>query len=61
MELDQFVCHNENDEVLLPPMKCKVIGIHNSDKEKCKGIVELKYMEQLEIENKEILQSPPIV
>ena len=25
------------DEVRLFPMKCKVTGIHNSDKEKCKG------------------------
>lgn len=47
LELDQFVCHNEDGEVLLPPMKCKVTGIHNSDKEKCKGIVEIEYIEQL--------------
>ena len=51
LELDQFTYHNESGEVLLPPMKCKVTGIRNSDQEKCKGIVEFKYMEQLENES----------
>lgn len=45
--LDQFVCHNEDGEVLLPPMKCKVIGIRNGESPRCRGIIELEYIEQL--------------
>lgn len=45
--LDQFVCHNEDGEVLLPPMKCKVIGICDGESTRCRGIIELEYVEQL--------------
>jgi len=49
LELDQFECHNEDGEVLLPPMKCRVRNIRHSDNEKCKGIVELEYVEKLPV------------
>ena len=49
LELDQFECHNEDGEVLLPPMKCKVRNIRHSDNEKCKGIIELELLEQLPV------------
>ena len=42
--IETFVCHNEESPII--SMKCKVTGIHNSDKEKCKSIVEIEYMEQ---------------
>lgn len=48
LELDQFISHNEDGEVLLPPMKCRVIDIGKSTNEKCSGIVKLEYMEPLE-------------
>ncbi|MHB1483712.1 MAG: hypothetical protein ACYCYI_03520 [Saccharofermentanales bacterium] len=51
LELDQFECHNEEGEVLLPPMKCKVINIHNSSNVRCRGIIELEYIEELVINN----------
>lgn len=47
LKLDQFECHNEEGEVLLPPMKCRVNNIHESDKKRCKGIIELEYIERL--------------
>jgi hypothetical protein len=48
LELDQFPSvRNEEGEVLLPPMKCKVKNIRNSDNEKCRGIIELEYIEKL--------------
>lgn len=49
LKLDQFECHNEEGEVLLPPMKCKVNNIHASDKKRCRGIIELEYIERLPI------------
>lgn len=48
LPLDQFVCHNEDGEVLLPPMKCKVMGIRKGGNERCRGIIELEYLEQLQ-------------
>lgn len=47
LTLDQFVCHNEDGEVLLPPMKCKVTGIRKGEDKRCRGIIELEYLEQL--------------
>ena len=47
LKLDQFECHNEEGEVLLPPMKCKVSNIHASDNKRCRGIIELEYIESL--------------
>ena len=48
LELDQFdsFVRNENGEILLPPMKCKVKNIRNST-ENCKGVIELEYLEKL--------------
>lgn len=43
LELDQFMTHNEDGEVLLPPMKCNVTGIRGTDIKHCKGIVDLEY------------------
>lgn len=47
LQLDQFVCHNEEGEVLLPPMKCQVTSIRNGENERCRGIIALDYMDQL--------------
>lgn len=47
LPLDRFVCHNEDGEVLLPPMKCKVIGIRKGESKRCRAIIELEYLEQL--------------
>lgn len=49
LKLDQFECHNEEGEVLLPPMKCRVNNIYASDKKRCRGIIELEYLERLQI------------
>ncbi len=49
LELDQFVTHNEDGEVLLPPMKCRVIGIRSTDIMRCKGIVDLAYSGSLSV------------
>lgn len=47
LELDQFVTHNEDGEVLLPPMVCKVSDIRSSEHSACKGIIELEYIKPL--------------
>ncbi len=47
LELDQFITHNEDGEVLLPPMKCRVLDIRESEDARCKGIIRLEYLEQL--------------
>lgn len=50
LELDQFPSvRNEKGEVLLPPMKCKLTNIRNSDNEKCRGIFEFEYIEKLPV------------
>lgn len=43
LELDQFITHNEDGEVLLPPMRCKVVSIRDAQNPKCKGIIDLEY------------------
>lgn len=47
LELDSFVTHNEEGEVLLPPMVCKVVDIRFSEHRACKGIIELEYVKPL--------------
>ena len=47
LQLDGFVCHNEEGEVLLPPMKCKVTDIRNGSSRRRRKIIALEYMEQL--------------
>lgn len=47
LELDQFVTHNEEGEVLIPPMVCKVSDIQSSEYSTCKGIIELEYIKPL--------------
>jgi AraC-like DNA-binding protein len=37
----------EKGDVLLPPMKCRVKNLRESDNEKCRGIVEFEYLERL--------------
>ncbi|MGI6239124.1 MAG: hypothetical protein ACOYI5_05795 [Christensenellales bacterium] len=38
----------QENEVLLPPMKCEITNIrHDSGNERCRGIIELKYLERL--------------
>lgn len=49
LPLDPFISHNENGEVLLPPMKCRVTGIRGSENERCRGIIALEYLEQLQV------------
>lgn len=49
LELDQFVTHNEEGEVLLPPMKCRVVDIRSSEHSTCKGIIELEYIETFDL------------
>ena len=51
LELDQFdsFVRNEDSEILLPPMKCKVKNTRNSNNENCKGIIELEYLEKLPV------------
>lgn len=41
----------QENEVLLPPMKCKITNIRrDSGNEKCRGVVELEYMERLPVD-----------
>lgn len=49
LELDRFdrFIRNEDGEVLLPPMKCKVKNKRNSDNKNCRGIIEVEYLEKL--------------
>ncbi len=47
LELDSFATHNEEGEVLLPPMVCKVVNIRFSEHSACKGIIELEYIRPL--------------
>lgn len=47
LPLDKFITHNEDGEVLLPPMKCKVVGIRKADNVRCRSVVELEYLDQL--------------
>ncbi len=48
-QFDSFV-RNEDDEILLPPMKCKVKNTRNNDNNgNCKGIIELEYLEKLSV------------
>ena len=51
LELDEHEEYSqrwwENGEVLLPPMKCRVKNLRDSDNENCKGIIELEYTERL--------------
>ena len=51
LKLDQFdsFVRNEDGEILLPPMKCKVKNTRNNNNEKCKGIIELEYLEKLPV------------
>ena len=51
LELDEHEeyskCWWESGEVILPPMKCRVKNLRDSDNEKCKGIIEFEYLERL--------------
>lgn len=51
LELDRFdsFVRNEDGEILLPPMKCRINNWRNSDNGHCKGIIELEYLEKLSI------------
>ncbi len=51
LELNQFdsFVRNEDDEVLLPPMKCKVKNTRNNNNGNCKGIIELEYLGKLPV------------
>ncbi len=52
LELDRFITHNEDGEVLLPPMRCKVTGIEHIEKNNCKGIIHLQFIEALNVCNR---------
>lgn len=43
LELDRFVTHNEDGEVLIPPMSCRVAAIDNTGYQRRKGVVALEY------------------
>jgi AraC-type DNA-binding domain-containing proteins len=51
LELDDYEEYSkdwwEKGEVLLPPMKCVVKNIRESENVKCKGIIEFEYLERL--------------
>jgi len=49
LDLNQFppFIRNEDNEVLLSPMKCKIIDIYNNDNINCKAIIKMEYIEQL--------------
>lgn len=51
LELDQFdyFIRNEDGEILLPPMKCKVKNTRTSNNQNCKEIIELEYLEKLPV------------
>lgn len=51
LELDQFdsFVRNEDGEILLPPMKCKVKNTRTNNNENCKGTIELEYLEKLPV------------
>jgi len=51
LELDQFdyFIRNEDGEILLPPMKCRIKNIRNNDKGNCKRTIELEYLEKLPV------------
>lgn len=59
LELDQFdrIVRNEDGEVLLPPMKCKIKNIRSSDNENCRGIIELEYIEKIPVDNTYIISA----
>lgn len=44
LELDRFITHNEDGEVLLPPMKCRVVGMRNAQTARCREIINLEYI-----------------
>ena len=48
LELNQFdhFIRNEDDEVLLPPMKCRIKNTHGSNNGKCKEEIELEYLKE---------------
>lgn len=52
LELDHFITHNEDGEVLLPPMRYKVVHMRNASNPNCKGIIEIDCISSL----KEIFQ-----
>ncbi len=51
LPLDPFVCHNEEGEVLLPPMRCRITEIVPGEggNPRYRGIIRLEYLENLDI------------
>ena len=47
LELDPLITHNEEGEVILPPMRCRVRGLRESSRPHCRCVVELEYREPL--------------
>lgn len=47
LELDPFITHNEDGEILLPPMQCKVTDIRPISNSRCRGIINLTYIKPL--------------
>jgi len=49
LELNQFdsFIRNEDGEILLPPMKCKVKNTRTDNDKNCKGVIELEYIEEI--------------
>jgi hypothetical protein len=49
LELDKFACHNEDGEVLLPPMRCRVTEIIRGERKNCRAVIRLEYVERINI------------
>lgn len=47
LPLDPYITHNEDGEVLLPPMRCRVTEIRGGTVGRCRGVIALEYLEQL--------------
>lgn len=52
LELNQFdyFIRNEDGEILLPPMKCRIKNIRNANIKNCKGVLELEYLERIPVD-----------
>lgn len=44
LRLDPFVTHNEEGEVLLPPMRCRASGIRSGGSPRRRGVIALDYL-----------------
>lgn len=52
LELNKFdyFIRNEDGEILLPPMKCRIKNIRNTNIKNCKGVLELECLERIPVD-----------